>query len=235
MMLNNDFYIIPGTENLNLLSVDGLPDIAKFCTSFSLLRREREYDIFIQFYIEDYYEFHEKYENFNITEIITNFKYKNEKLYSSFGLLSSEFLFEYLELDLKNIFLIDYDKNSDNYLKISYNEKDLKNLIYTLKTKTNFNLERAVKRIMDELETQVFKIDQLFEISIDFEKEKIDELREGIIFLSNEKDFITRVIEYLKKFLSIPSKSENVESDFVINTDNININKTDYLNLKEDL
>jgi hypothetical protein len=234
-MLNNDFYIIPGTENLNLLSVDGLPDIAKFCTSFSLLRREREYDVFIEFYIEDYYEFHEKYENFNVTEIITNFKFKNEKLYSSYGLLSSEFLYEYLELDLKNIFHTADDKNSDNYFKISFNEKDLKNLIYTLKTKTNFNLEKAVKKIIDVLETQVFKIDQLFEISIDFKIEKIDELREGIIFLSNEKDFITRVIEYLRNFPSIPSKIENVESDSVHYTDNININKTNNLNSKEDL
>jgi hypothetical protein len=225
-MLNNDFYIIPGTENLNLLSIDGIPDIAKFCTSFSFIRREEEYDIIMIFSIEDYYEFYDKYENSNITEIFTNHKYNSEKLYSSYGVINMDFTFEYLELDLQSLFQISEDKAETN-VKISCNEKDLKNLIYTVKTKTNMSITKALNSIIDEFKRQVLIINQTFEKSIDLKKDNIDELKEAFIFLSNKRDFINTAIKYLSNFLSSSSteKNEYIEN-MVINNG---------LNSKEDL
>ena len=210
--------MIPGTEFLLLTGIEGLPNtpLLNCCLKYEIKINKDYSDIHVAYAPEDFYDFHDKFQN--VDKILINPKFNNDELYFKYGIQSNANQFDYYNLNATNLFKIktdgdtvtntdSYKNNIDPILRMSCNEYDVKNILYYLKILSMNSYLDNFSRILKIINEKIFTIDALFEQN--YNSENHLEIIENLKFLSNKKLFFQNLYRCLENVYTF--ESNNIE------------------------
>jgi hypothetical protein len=214
---NNTHYLIPGTEYLQLTGLEGIPNtpLLNCCLKYSLKQREEFTDFNVEYNPEDFYDFHDKFQN--ITKITLNPNINNENLYFKFSLNFNNNNFDFYNIDTNELSKYLLLRNSSEPMKhiiirMSCNEYDLKNIIYFLKTQSPEYYLENFSRLVKLISQNIFTIDKIFEQT--YQTDNLNEVLENYKYLSNKKLFLKNLFNCLENKYAIDlTQSVSVEEN----------------------